>query len=698
MPVVTSPALVGLDEEQAAAVHCLEGPLVILAGAGTGKTRAITHRIAYGVETGAFEARRTLAVTFTSRAAGEMRTRLARLGVAGVQARTFHSAALRQLRYFWPRVSNSTFPDLIASKARLVSEAAGQCGITGDAATMRDLISDLEWVKANCLTGELVESTRLGALAARHARELTVDPADLARLVTRYEDLKVERHVIDFEDVLSVLTGILTDRVDIADEVQTAYRWFTVDEFQDVNPLQDRLLTQWLGGRDDLCVVGDPGQTIYSFTGASARYLLDFQKTYADATVVRLVRCYRCTPQIVGLANAVTTSSEAGLMLVSQGAPGPEVTVRSWADDVEEATSVARGIRDAIDGGVAPRDIAVLFRINAQSEAIEEACAELGIPVVLRGVERFFDRPEVKEALRLLRGAAAGGDSHATLVDDVTAVLSSMGWTPEAPRTTGAVRERWESLSALVNLAGELASDVGESLVEFVAELRVRAEAQHAPTADGVTLASIHSAKGLEWHTVYVIGCSDGLIPVSSAITAEQRQEERRLLYVAITRAATFLHLSWAQARQPGGRASREMSPFLREALAVNASGVVVTGASVARGPRRGSKDKSRQGPAKCRICRKALPTGAERAVGRCRTCPADVNEALLDALRAWRKEQAAELQSPAFVVFTDATLIAIAETSPSNDEQLLAIPGIGERKLDAFGSQVLRLVREYGD
>ena len=700
----------GLDDEQRAVAEALHGPVVVLAGAGTGKTRAITHRIAHGVATGEHDARRTLAVTFTARAAGEMRTRLRELGVDGVQVRTFHAAALRQLRYFWPRLSGGAFPELLPSKARLVAEAANRCGLPTDTATVRDLSADLEWAKVNFLSGATI-----GETARKVNRTLAADGAEVTRVQSAYEDIKNSRGVIDFEDVLLVTAGALAERPDIGDEVRKAYRWFTVDEYQDVNPLQHTLLGRWLGDRDDLCVVGDANQTIYTFTGATPLYLTGFRTAYPDATEVRLVRCYRCTPEIVEMANGVIAAagsarnerseSRSGgtidaavaapstLVLRSQRPSGMKPTVEVWDDDVEEAMQVALRARDYLAAGTPARDIAVLFRINAQSAALEEAFAEAGVPVILRGTERFFDRPEVREAVTRLRGSARGGELLGPLGTEVRAVLSSAGWTAEAPRTSGAVRERWESLAALATLADELASDLADSLPAFVAELDSRAELQHAPVGDGVTLASMHSAKGLEWPTVFVVGCSDGLMPLQYAETPEQIEEERRLAYVAITRAADRLHLSWARARQPGGRASRSASPFLVAAGASSGSG---SGGSVRRGSGKPRAERKRKGPGKCRVCRKGLVTAEERTLGRCLTCPSDVNEGLLEALREWRLAQSRELAVPAYVIFTDATLIAIAEQSPADADSLLEIPGIGPKKLDTYGEALLNLVGSH--
>jgi DNA helicase-2/ATP-dependent DNA helicase PcrA len=335
----------------------------------------------------------------------------------------------------------------------------------------------------------------------------------------------------------------------------------------------------------------------------------------------------------------------------------------------------------------------VLFRINAQSEALEAAFSDAGVPVVLRGTERFFDRPEVREAVTRLRGAARGGTAGGDLPDEVRAVLSAAGWTLEPPRTSGAVRERWESLSALVTLAEELALPLENSLQAFIVELDSRAEAQHAPVADAVTLASIHAAKGLEWRVVFVVGCSDGLLPLQYAEGLAQVEEERRLAYVAVTRAADALHLSWARARQPGGRASRSVSRFLQNTTGVDDRGGA---SSVRKGTSRKRGEKVRKGPARCRICRKGLVTAEERTLGRCRTCPVDLNEALLDALRDWRSRESTERAVPAYVVFTDATLMAIAEQEPADADALLEIPGIGPKKLDAYGQTLLDLVDEH--
>jgi DNA helicase-2/ATP-dependent DNA helicase PcrA len=678
--------LEGLDDEQRAVAESLEGPVMVLAGAGTGKTRAITHRIAYGVMTGAHDPRRTLAVTFTNRAAGELRTRLRSLGADGVQARTFHAAALRQLRYFWPRISDRAFPDLMPSKAGLVASALSANDLSPDTSLVRDVSGDIEWARVNFLDQHSLASTST-------TRALSLEPSLLARVLGDYEQAKSDRGVIDFEDVMLVLVGALSTDHSIAREVRTAYRWLTVDEYQDVNPVQHTLLKLWLGDRDDLCVVGDPSQTIYSFTGARSGYLIDFPQEFPGATTVRLVRCYRCSPEIVELANGVIhagPSSANAVTLTSQrpSSSAPEVT--TFDDDVAEASAVAAKIKASIDSGVRPRDICVLYRINAQQVEIESALAAAAIPMTLRGSERFFERGEVREAITRLRGAARAQDVSAPsdVVQGASDVLSAMGWSREQPTTTGAVRERWESLAAIVELARESGA---ADLSAFVSFLEDRAAVQFAPVADGVTLASIHSAKGLEWREVFLIGCSDGLIPLQHAETAEQLEEERRLLYVAVTRAEHALHLSWARARQPGGRATRQISRFLLRLGAL--PGVDQPSVRRGDGSKAGTK-RARRGPATCRTCGKALVTAGERTIGRCQVCPATFDEDFLEELKDWRLEHARSRSVPAYVVFTDATLIAIAEQLPTDADGLSSIPGVGPSKLELYGEEIVALVR----
>lgn len=689
--------LAGLDEEQRTVATTLRGPLCVLAGAGTGKTRAITHRIAYGVQTGVYNPNSLLAVTFTARAAAEMRTRLRDLGVGTVQARTFHAAALRQLQYFWPHAVGGQLPGLLEHKAQLIAAAAGRLRLPTDRAAIRDLASEIEWAKVSMLTPETY-LTR----AQDRGEPGGLDKLAVGRLFQAYEDVKGDRNLIDFEDVLLITVGILQEDARVAATVREQYRHFVVDEYQDVSPLQQRLLDLWLGGRDELCVVGDASQTIYSFTGATPRHLLDFKSRYPEANVVKLVRDYRSTPQVVGLANGLLKNRRSGgltadqlwskpLELIAQRPTGPTPEFLEASDDEAEAAAVATRIKRLLSQGTKASEIAVLFRTNGQSEAYERSLASLDIGYQLRGGERFFARKEVRDAILQMRAAsrAAADEPLGQLVRDI---LGNLGYQSEAPTTGGAVRERWESLSALVDLADELyvarsTPDEPFTLAAFVQELQERATAQHAPTVQGVTLASLHSAKGLEWDAVFLVGLSEGLMPISFADTPETVDEERRLLYVGITRAREFLSFSWSTSRTPGGRASRRPSRFLDGLRPGTAVGQASGGSILPK------KTRKTAAPSVCRVCGKSLSTGAERKLGRCSSCPAGYDENMFDDLRAWRLEEATSAEVPAFVVFTDATLMAIAEAEPATLEDLATLPGVGPSKLERYGEAVLEIV-----
>ncbi len=673
--------LSALDPEQRQVAEALRGPVRVLAGAGTGKTRAITHRIAHGVATGVYAPTEVLAVTFTTRAAGEMRGRLRALGAGGVQARTFHSAALRQLRYFWPRVQGTELPTLIESKIGLLATAASRHRIKPDQASLRDLASEIEWAKVSNVHPD--DYVRIAASRGRVVAGQ--DPDTVARVFAAYEDVKRGQGRMDMEDVLLLTAGLLDEDERVAAQVRRQYKWFVVDEFQDVSPLQWALLRLWLGGRDELCVVGDPAQTIYSFAGADARYLRDFRTDYPDAASIELVRNYRSTPEVVDAANQLLAGSASrGVDLRAQRPSGPSVSYTARPDEVAEADAVAAQIARLRDGGRSLAEVAVLFRINAQSESFEEALSARGVPYVIRGAARFFDRPEVREAVTRLRGAARSGEgADDGIVGAVTGILGGMGWQAEAPTGRGQTRDRWESWQALVNQATEFArtpvDGVLPDLNAFVDDLDRRASEQHAPVADGVTLATFHAAKGLEWDSVFLCGLQDGTLPITYADTPAAIEEERRLLYVGMTRARIDLSLSWSLARNPGGRGSRKPSRFLDPLLPDSV--------------RTSSEPTRSRKVASCRECGRPLSTGAEKKLGRCAACPASYDEALFERLRDWRKERAGEEGKPAFVVFTDATLQLIAEHKPRTSEALLKINGIGRSKVEKYGEDVLTLV-----
>ncbi|MDC8972030.1 ATP-dependent DNA helicase UvrD2 [Mycobacterium marinum] len=697
MPTLAQPLTAGLDDEQREAVLAPRGPVCVLAGAGTGKTRTITHRIAQLVASGHVAAGQVLAVTFTQRAAGEMRARLRGLdaaaqtssGVGAVQALTFHAAAHRQLRYFWPRVVGDIGWQLLDSKFAVVARAAGRARLNASSDNVRDLAGEIEWAKASLITPE-----QYPAAVAAASRDTPLDAAQIAAVYAEYESLKVRDEsltLLDFDDLLLHTAAAIENDAAVAQEFRDRYRCFVVDEYQDVTPLQQRVLLAWLGDRDDLTVVGDANQTIYSFTGASPRFLLDFSRRFPDATLVRLERDYRSTPQVVSLANRVIAAARgrvAGsrLQLTGQREPGPAPSFDEYPDEVAEATAVAASIARLIQSGTPASEIAILYRVNAQSEVYEEALTEAGIAYQVRGGEGFFNRQEVKQAMVALQRAAER-DIEAALPDVVRTVLEPLGLTAEEPAGTRA-RERWEALSALAQLVDdEVAQRPHLQLAGLLAELRARADARHPPVVQGVTLASLHAAKGLEWDAVFLVGLADGTLPISHALAhgpeSEQVEEERRLLYVGVTRARVHLALTWALARSPGGRQGRKPSRFLNG---------IAPQTRADPGP---AKNRRNRGPVRCRICNKELTTPAAVMLRRCETCAGDVNEELLLQLKSWRLNTAKEQNVPAYVVFTDNTLIAIAELLPADDASLIAIPGIGARKLEQYGADVLELVRQ---
>lgn len=546
-------ALDALDERQRAAASVLRGPVAVLAGAGTGKTRVITHRIAHGVDTGAYSPSRVMAVTFTAKAAGELRGRLRALGVEGVAARTFHAAALAQLNFFWPTLAGAPAPSIIDNKVRMLGQAADAIRLRPSTATLRDIASEIEWRKVS-----MISIDRYGELGRPVSG---IDATQLVELMRGYEALKDERHQLDFEDVLLACAGMLETEPRVAAAVHEQYRHFTVDEFQDVSPLQNRLLELWLGDRHDICVVGDASQTIYSFAGAEQRFLLEFERRHPDATVVRLETNYRSQAPILTAANALMHGRPGALELVparEQFSADPP-TVTAYDSETEEAAGIAAGVAARITGGASPAEIAVLYRAHAQSAVLQQALAAEGIATSVLGGTRFFAMPEVRQAILALRAAAVAPTEHGFL-PGVRRVLRELGLTEEPPVAGGAQRDGWEARRAILRLAEEAGPET--TLRSFSDELMARAKDQHEPTMRTVTLSTLHAAKGLEWPHVYLAGWAEGSLPISYATTFEAIDEERRLAYVGVTRAARTLELSWARS---AGRGERAPSRFLAE-------------------------------------------------------------------------------------------------------------------------------------
>lgn len=563
MSLDADPILSGLDPDQREIAEALRGPVAVLAGAGTGKTRAITHRIAHGVRTGVYAPDRVLAVTFTRKAAGELQGRLRGLGADGVRAQTFHGAALAQLGHFWPDLVGGSAPQIIPGKATALSQVLEAMKLRASGETVRDVAAEIEWRKTSMLNFDDYE-TRLPDRPLPQG--LTAE--QLLEVHRGYAKLLEERRQIDFEDVLVLMTGMLEAEPRVALQVRERYRFFTVDEYQDVSPLQHALLSAWLGNRDDLCVVGDASQTIYSFAGASSAYLLKFGHDFPNSRQIKLERNYRSTEPVVRLANRLMRDRPGALTLrafrKTENAEGSAAETSApsfgwFATESDEAAAVAASVADAIASGVAPADIAVLYRTNAQSARFEQALQLAGINTRVHGAQRFFDRADVRQAVMLIRGEAKVGDTR-PLFQIVSDVLRAGGWTARPPEGAAA-REKWEALAAVLSLVDEMPESAG--IQEFSEELIARQRTQHEPTMQAVTLSAIHAAKGLEWSLVHVVGMSEGVLPIAHATDEESVEEERRLCYVAFTRAKDSLRLSGVEG---GARGRRQPSRFLAEA------------------------------------------------------------------------------------------------------------------------------------
>jgi DNA helicase-2/ATP-dependent DNA helicase PcrA len=672
----------GLDDDQRAAATAPRGPVCVLAGAGTGKTRTITHRIAHLVRTGHVAPGQVLAVTFTARAAGEMRTRLRALGVSGVQARTFHAAALRQLRYFWPRVVGGPQWQLVEGKLRIVGHAAGRARMGTDAATLRDLAGEIEWAKAS-----LVTPAEYPAAVARLRRDVPGPAEQVAAVYAGYEEAKNAAELLDFDDLLLHVAGALEGHADIAEEFRDRYRCFVVDEYQDVTPLQQRVLDAWLGERDDITVVGDANQTIYTVRRgqpeAPAGVPAALPRGRRRAAAARLplhpagrrVRqhAHRRGPRPArGHPAAADRPAPGGPRpgfhrVRRRGGRGGRGRHPHPADD--RRRGAAERDRRAVPGQRAVRDL----RAGAHrgGRALPGARRRAVLPPA-RDPPGHERRPHGRARDRVRAGRRRARRARARRL------------TPDPPGGA-AQRAQWESLLALVELAEELAGVEPEAdLRRFAAELETRADAAHPPTVQGVTLASLHAAKGLEWDVVFLVGLVDGTLPIQHAEGDEHAiEEERRLLYVGITRARRQVLLSWALSRQPGGARRRRRSRFLYGLVPRAPPGV-------AHRPRR-----TRRGQAALPGLRFSARRGGCAEAAALRRLPSDVDTELLDRLRSWRSDEARDQQVPAYVVFTDATLTAIAEHRPVDRAALVGIPGIGSRKLDRYGAAVLALVAD---
>ena len=517
--------LAELDDDQRLAAKALLGPVCIIAGAGSGKTRTISHRIAHGIDTGVYTANRVLALTYTNRAASELRSRMRDLGAEGVQVRTFHSAALSQLQFFWPQLTESLAPKLITNKLPVLKDAVEELKLRVSDEDLRTIASEIEWMKYGLLS--LSEYQNLDRpIIASFSKDKFLDVAG------RFEAVKQQRRLADWEDVLLLTTGLLRNEARTLAHVQQQYRHFTVDEYQDISPLQQSLLETWLGDREELCVVGDPRQTIYTFAGADPSFLTGFSGRFPSAQVFELNRNYRSSQEIVQLANRVAEHGELEAVRMFSSRPAHQ----KFSSSLAEAKWIAETISDAVKSGTDLGEIAVLARINSQLEQVESELTKRGIKCQVRGTGRFFRRPEIMQAMIALRALQSSQLTEPLFVS-VSNIASALGW---SSRSDGS--EKWLGLNWFIEVLEEFAGDV--SLDEYLRELQERERSGHEPVMAAISLATIHATKGLEWKLVFLCGLNQGYFPISYAQTIAELAEERRLFYVGLTRAKDRLLLS----------------------------------------------------------------------------------------------------------------------------------------------------------
>ncbi|MEO8468299.1 MAG: ATP-dependent DNA helicase UvrD2 [Chloroflexota bacterium] len=656
--------LADLDPEQLDAVKATSGPVVIHAGAGSGKTRVISRRTAYAIATEVVPADQVLVVTFTDKAATEMVARLRSLGLPGVTARTFHAHALSQLRHFWPAGHDgAALPDLLDSKLPIISRLARQLPGHYRFTPSKDLADEIEWAKARRIAPTAYERE-----AAAANRESPI-PVDLfARIFADYERAKTRANRIDFDDLLVETVVLLESDADAAATVRLRKSWFSVDEYQDTNPLQQRLLELWLGDRDDLCVVGDEDQTIYTFTGATSDYLTAFTERHPGAREVTLSRNYRSSPEILALANRLLASEGRRKQLIATVPAGRAPTIRGFTDGEKELAAIVASIRGLVGdpeaagamrtGMTQAAEIAILVRINAQIPPIEAALTKARIPFRVRG-QRFFERQEVRDALRLLKKIpeTAIGPMLAHLVEE--RLITEMGYLAEDDSGGPAARERTASLALVIELAQEAAAaDPSVNPAGLLAEFSGRATAEAEGSADGVNLLTYHRAKGLEWDAVFLPQIEEGTLPMRQANTEQEIAEERRLLYVGLTRARRHLELSWAEKRDARRRPSRFLAA-LEGRASVPGRVNIIPGAPMNAGTTRRARDE---------------------------------DSPLMNALVEWRLTAARSDGVPAYVIAPDTLLIDIAAQRPTTIPALRRMKGMGPSRLARYGAEIIEI------
>jgi DNA helicase-2/ATP-dependent DNA helicase PcrA len=639
-----------LDAAQREAVTTAAAPLRVLAGAGSGKTRVLTRRVAHRVATGSADPRRVLVLTFTRKAAGELHGRLRALGLRdAVTAGTFHAVAYAQLRARWEERRRPA-PEVIDRRLGVLRPLVPR------GTSVVDVATELDWASARDLPLD-----DYPAAAAAAGRRPGVDPDLVVEVGHRYARRKAGRRLVDFDDLLRGCRDALRDDPEFAAAQRWWFQHLLVDEFQDVNPLQLSLVRAWVGGRDDLCVVGDPHQAIYGWNGGDPGLLTSLERWFPGVATVVLDDNHRSTPQVLAAAAAVLGPAATRPGALRAHRPdGPEPTVHACDDERAEAAHVARAVRDLHAPGARWSAQAVLVRTNAQTAVLAEALRQAGVPHRVRGGSSLLDRSEVTAALDELRRRP---DPFSVALDDLAAELGDDGdhddghddgHHDDGDHDDGdAARERRAALGALVALGREYQrTDPRPSAEGFAGWLRTAA-AGDGPDTDAVELATFHAAKGLEWPIVHLAGLEAGYVPIGHARTEDALAEERRLLHVAVTRAERVLRCTWARQRTLGDRVvGREPSPLLRDLAAAGTTEPTAPAA---------------QGLAAARAEVATTASAEPPSVGRRR-----------EALRAWRTRRARAAAVAESAVLDDATLEAIVVAAPRTRDELAAVDGVG--------------------
>ncbi len=658
----TDALLDGLDPTQFAAVSSAHNPLAILAGAGSGKTRVLTRRIAHRVATGAIDPQRTLSVTFTRKAASELRTRLRGLGLRdNITTGTFHSLAYAQLRERWAEKGVRP-PDMLDRKFAMIAKLLGRRANTS---MILDTLHELEWITARNLSLE-----RYPHEIDRLDRKPPIATADIIQTAKRYAEEKRNQRVIDFDDLLSLAIRDIEADPEYASVIHWRHRHLFVDEFQDVNPLQFRLLKAWIGPEPDLCVVGDPNQAIYAWNGADSWYLRKFTQHFPNAGVIKLGHNYRSTPEIIAAGHSVLPKPDREAEPPQTDRPtGPAPAITICDDDAAEAITVARAVRDHAGPGISWSQQAVLVRTNAQVAIIASAFERARIPHRVRGRSNLIDQPEIKVLLRLLRESTG---ELISVIPDIRAAVDETAVENEGAETA-AEAERQRNREALLQLTiDHAASFPTANGYDFAGWLRASAAREGLDVgANAVDILTFHAAKGLEWNIVHLAGIESGYVPIAQANGPAALSEERRLLHVGLTRARDEVLITWAARRTFGERTSRrQRSPYLDHVDGTDKAPVL----------------KLEEESGKARGRRHLNSIRAEYK-------DSEPDSPLYLELKKWRSDTAREQGVPAYIVFNNRTMAALAAAHPTTHDELLEVAGLGAAKIEKYGDELLALM-----